>query len=639
MSTFPFETVKIIGINLDIVDSELPPTVYSGLQNFRYSTHRMSRVNGDTVDSILNPTPVAAEPTFVIGVRSATVFFWVIVGTTEIHVFNGTTWDDITPGGGLTHLATDKWSGGVINGVLYISSPSQDPIFWDGIVTNPMTTITGWPASTKAKCVRTFNNHLVAYSLTESSVPFPNRVRWSNSAEAGNIPDSWDETDATKDTGLITLAGTEGEIVDSRQLYENNIIYKNNSAYIMSFVGGQELFSFRELFHDIGVINRNCIARFRGRQAVFTQDDFIIHDGRTAESIVNNKIKNHVFNNINYDASDACYVFEYHLVNEIWFCYPTGSSASSTEAVIWNYKDDQLGIRDLSEVDFINTGLITQSSIGRSWNDQTAQDWDTDIRTWNSNQITDTHLLPLGIYKSFTEIANGTFTDTSAWGIDNGGWTIVTGSPGHADCDGTQTGASNLFQFIPLVLDDYYDITYTVTNYAAGTVAATIGADVGIGRSANGTYIEQFQITNASDAFAIGADISFVGDVSNVVVKKTTRLCHIDLGSNFADKTVAAKIEKLTIPIANYFEVKLIRCFIPHIIGVPGQKVYIRVGVQLDITDPVSWGEEKLFTIGTDKKHFVILKGRFLSFSIRSDDGSSFSVHEIGYEAKVFERY
>lgn len=377
---YPIEYHNFAGVNRDLQASELPPDVYTYAQNMRYRDFSMERVRGHAK---IFQTGQLHAPYFILGIRKPLDYYWIYPGETAIGVVDTTgTHSNITPGGGITAATyANNWTGGQINGVPYLSHPTQDPLYWDGTTGNPMQTLPGWPANTKAGVIRTYNNYLIALNLTESSVNYHNRIRWSVSAPAGTIPNSWDASDPTKDAGSIELAGTQGELIDCLPLYGDNIVYKDNSTFIMSVIGGFDIFGFRELFHESGILAKNCVCQFHGKHLVLTQDDIIIHDGQTQQSIIDKRLRQWLFNSIDFTNASKSFVAPYHQKKEIWICFADGSAGSNglpNQALIWNYQDNQFGFRDLPAAAFIQPGVVSQF--------EGVSDWDSDTQAWNEDE-------------------------------------------------------------------------------------------------------------------------------------------------------------------------------------------------------------------------------------------------------------
>jgi len=119
-------------------------------------------------------------------------------------------------------------------------------------------------------------------------------------------------------------------------------------------------------------------------------------------------------------------------------------------------------------------------------------------------------------------ITNGDFATDSDWSKGTG-WTI---SGGTANCDGSQTGTSNLNNSVSngLVNNVSYVVKYTISNYSAGSIRIKLG-NTGYGdyNSANGTYTATLTALVSTFPYAqFNADSSFVGSIDNVSVKEYT---------------------------------------------------------------------------------------------------------------------
>ena len=91
---------------------------------------------------------------------------------------------------------------------------------------------------------------------------------------------------------------------------------------------------------------------------------------------------------------------------------------------------------------------------------------------------------------------------------------------------------------------------------------------------------------------------------------------------------MVSKLEKTTMDLGNPDKVKIIKSVTPRITGTAGTKVYIRLGTQMNPDDTVTWSGEQTYTIGTDREAFFIVKGRFISIRMRTQDvGANWKCH------------
>ena len=101
------------------------------------------------------------------------------------------------------------------------------------------------------------------------------------------------------------------------------------------------------------------------------------------------------------------------------------------------------------------------------------------------------------------------------------GWSV---SGGLASSDGSQVEKSITYRVVSsLVVGKYYRITYTVSNYSAGSVFLLVGDSSGTGsKSANGTYTAYVEC-KGNLIIGIQANADFVGSVGSVSYKEVGR--------------------------------------------------------------------------------------------------------------------
>ena len=116
-------------------------------------------------------------------------------------------------------------------------------------------------------------------------------------------------------------------------------------------------------------------------------------------------------------------------------------------------------------------------------------------------------------------ITNGDFSTDASW-TKGTGWTISGGS---ANCDGTQSGNTDLSQNITTDTGKQYKITYTVSNYSAGSIFIRLNSgNVTSTKSSNGTFTEILSGAGGTQVI-LRANLDFIGSVDNVSVKEITR--------------------------------------------------------------------------------------------------------------------
>ncbi|KKN74538.1 hypothetical protein LCGC14_0389550 [marine sediment metagenome] len=292
--------------------------------------------------------------------------------------------------------ADNFWDGGVLGGIPVINNGIDVPQAWNPITGGTkLVDLANWPSATTAKIVKPFRNYLIAMNITQSATDKPHMIWWSHQADPGTIPDSWDHSDATKDAGRFELTDVNaGVIQDGEALGDFFMIYKDNATHGLQFVGGSFIWRRFNVFTATGILAQRCVAVLPvmkgkpSRHLLATGDDIIVHNGRTADSVLDKRMRK--FLNSNMDPTN--YTRSYMTINprytEGWFCFPEQGEDFPTLAIVWNYVDDTLGVRDLTPgAAFIAAGVVSEAAASRLWDDMTGT-WDESKETWGARQFT-----------------------------------------------------------------------------------------------------------------------------------------------------------------------------------------------------------------------------------------------------------
>ena len=251
--------------------------------------------------------------------------------------------------------------------------------------TTPATHLDNAPAfiTTYCRSMRGFRSFLVALNIKQAGVNFPRVVKWSTEAATQATPLSWNETTSTVDAGEYELADTKGDIMDGMQLRDAFMIYKEDAAYSMTYVGTPFIFSFRQLSPTVGAIATNCIAEFDGGHAIFGKGNFYVNDGQRLKPILPQRLRDYVFTSIDGAQIDKCFVAADYGRTEILFCF-TADGAPSVEpnkAVVWNYITNTFTIKDIPDVAHMGYGNVGDPVLPSTWKSATST-WKTITGPW-----------------------------------------------------------------------------------------------------------------------------------------------------------------------------------------------------------------------------------------------------------------
>jgi hypothetical protein len=251
--------------------------------------------------------------------------------------------------------------GEVLNGIAVLNNTVDVPQMWtDFDASQRLETLANWPDTLRCKFLRPWKNFLFAGNLTDNGVARPFSVRWSDAAAPGTAPSSWDPADPTKLTGERDIAESDDSLIDAKEMGNIMVVYKQKSVYAFYYIyPNNDIFAHDKLFGK-GVLGRDCIQEFPKGHAVFGLDDIYIHNGTkgSAESIVEAKLRNWIFNQIDSSNFFNCFTYAQPRRNEIAFAFPEAGETLPTLALVWNWVTNGIGVRDLHKSPFIYPGAI-----------------------------------------------------------------------------------------------------------------------------------------------------------------------------------------------------------------------------------------------------------------------------------------
>jgi hypothetical protein len=326
--------------------------------------------------------PAVYNGTFVVTVTSTTAFTYTLPSTpasvaTTLGAYSTNINSDFTG------AIDDRWTGGALNGVLILNSPTDGLHFWSG---TPADKVRRVPTSINiADSARMFKNYIVSLGTTVSGVKRPHNVAWSSAAEPGAIPSSFTST-LFNDAGNQDLAETTGQMVDSLPLGDVNIIYKQDARYAMQYIGGNFVFRFQRLPGNDGLLARGCVVNTPKGHVFLTNGDVKIHNGGEATSICDGRIRKWLFSTMDSNFAQRSFLALNPQKKEVWVIFPSFSQTTCDTAAVWNWDSDTWGIRSLSNVTYAATGLISGNLILDTWVSD-ADPWNTDASAWFENEF------------------------------------------------------------------------------------------------------------------------------------------------------------------------------------------------------------------------------------------------------------
>jgi hypothetical protein len=388
---FDVNDVTSLGLILDVPGYQLPTEAWTAATNVRYENDCV--LKGATWRNVLSTAP--NDPWFIFPIRLEAVSKFIYASLTKVFLWDQSSTDDISRISYTTNLGRD-WNGTLLAGTPVLTNGSDPPEYLPNfnLGTN-LAVLPDWTASlgagAKCKAIRALGPYLVALAPTLSTGPatgdHPHGVLWSHPADPGTVPISWNYADPSKDAGLTELTDSaSGPILEGLGLRGQLMIYKEGATHAMKLVGGDFIMQFDPLFVESGILAPRCAAMTGDGKYHFvaTNDDIIIHDGVTIESVADKKIRRTLFNNIDTTNYLNSFVFSHPSKREMWFVYPENGEVFPTKAIVWNYGVSDAGALSEQEFRFRSAGVGTITL---------SETWDSDTDTWdNTKDIWDASL-------------------------------------------------------------------------------------------------------------------------------------------------------------------------------------------------------------------------------------------------------
>jgi len=368
-----------VGIITDIRGHLIPPEAWTSGKNILFTKNGVQRALG--YSSVLGTLSVVPE--FIFNAPGSGASFWIYCSLTKAYVYESGVHTNITrQSAGVdvdyTTVNGRDWQGTMFGGIPILNNGIDIPQYWTSLnITSNLANLTNWPTDLRANLIKSFGPYLIALNLLDNGTRLASGVQWSDKADPGTLPSSWDYTDPTVDAGRMQLTDSEGgDIKDGLLLGNQLIVYKEYSTHTLRYVGGQDILGADLLLSDSGILTAKCVCAYKHgtRHFVVTANDIITHGGtKVVEHIADDRVKAEIFSNIDPTNFEKSFVFENPSLNQCLFVYPTLGSTYPNLAAVWDYNRNTWSFRDWDGVS-VDVGNLTEST-------ETA--WDAESSVWD----------------------------------------------------------------------------------------------------------------------------------------------------------------------------------------------------------------------------------------------------------------
>jgi hypothetical protein len=178
------------------------------------------------------------------------------------------------------------------------------------------------------------DKHLIAFGAvpfgSTSTADFdPLLIRWADQ----DTPGDW--TPSTTNTAGDLRISRGSRIVRALPTRQEILVWTDTNLYTLQFLGTTDVFGLQEYADNISIASPRAMASAANITYWMGQDKFYAYTGRV--ETLPCTLRNHVFNNINFDQSDQIICGTNEQWNEVWWFYPTADSDYNNAYVIYNH--------------------------------------------------------------------------------------------------------------------------------------------------------------------------------------------------------------------------------------------------------------------------------------------------------------
>jgi len=403
-------------ISIEVPEEEAPPNSWTEARNVDFRDGIAGSAKG--YSDLGNTVVVRPQMIMPYTDPDTGTLNWVYAGDDNtpkgrVATYNGTTDTDITNTATYAtgYNTTTNWTGAVVNGLMMINNPNHIPQIWDrttGTLNNDLTDVSTatnyWTSTKTAEVIRGFRNFFIALDITDTAT---NPDRNPYEIMHSGIVDPYTEPEwaplTTNSAGSKYISEGAGYLVDCLPLRDYNMVYTENETWFMQYVGGNEVFAVDKAMGEYGLFAPSCVCNVgEGRHFLVSTGDIVIHDGTNAESIVDSRVRNKIFDNLDSDNFKNSFVVPYYTHNEIWFFYPSSGQTYPNRVAKWGIKTNTWSLMNLPDaIACAAYGAVPASTTGALLWSTITSEWNTVDALWNEGNYNPSILsLMLGHYDS-----------------------------------------------------------------------------------------------------------------------------------------------------------------------------------------------------------------------------------------------
>lgn len=374
MSQVNYRQLGQNGLSFDVDPAELPVGFMTGGENVLPSLKGMVNSPGYTDSGLMTgvlPEYLLAESNN--GIKKIHAF-----GGQSSYLVHGSSPVDTANISG--YSIPETWTAVNHKEVVYANN-GIDPLQFFNVSSQKFEDVPGFPANTSFQYVAKFKDFVIGLGVIDNGVIFNEEVFWSHPSLIGSTPASWDVTDPAYDAGRQVFPTERGFIYDGLELGDNFYVYKSDSIWALSFVGGNTVFRRNKISSELGILCNGCVVSYPGGHFFVGSSGFYKFTGSSQpEEIGMGRVRDKFFAELDSLNFEKTYVMHKESEQEIWVYYPEREEDYCTKALVWNYKLDSWGIVTVDNT--LHSCVSADMSIGSAltWDDMAAVTWEASGR-------------------------------------------------------------------------------------------------------------------------------------------------------------------------------------------------------------------------------------------------------------------
>ena len=165
-------------------------------------------------------------------------------------------------------------------------------------------------------------------------------------------------------------------------LRDSFVIYSEDAINVMDYVGDALGWRRRTVSSSADLVGKEAVVEVKGIQYFISRSDIMMFDGNSMQSLLHNRLRTRLAASINSDTRHRSWAAHNQTFNEIWFAVPEALAEFPTAAIVYNYRDNTLAIRDLEkEIKHGQFGDEPSDTGNLTWDTMT-NEWDADRGSW-----------------------------------------------------------------------------------------------------------------------------------------------------------------------------------------------------------------------------------------------------------------